>query len=141
MDSDGDEIFENIVEADNDLTSGEFALQTETVIDFDPDTLKINDNQRKYVTVYIELPEGFNVADIDVSSLTLNTFDAEISQALPFPTAIGDHDEDGILDLMVKFGYQDVIKAIEPGEQVIYLTGRLHDHTPLCGFDLIRVIL
>lgn len=139
IDSDGDGTPESIVVADNDLTSAELALQTQTVIDFDPDTLKMG-SERVYVTVYIELPDGFDVADIDVSTLTLNTLDATISEALPFPTEIGDYDEDGVPDLMVKFDYKAVIEGLEPGDRVMHLTGRLLDGTPLSGMDLIRVI-
>ena len=138
VDSDGDGNFENIVVADSDLTSGEFALQTETFIDFEPDTLNL-DTQGKFMTVYIELPEDFDVSDINVSSLTLNSFDVSFD-ALPLPVEIGDYDSDGIADLMIKFDRQEVIEVLEPGEQIVYLTGRLYDETPLTGIDLIRVI-
>jgi len=59
IDADGDGIFERTVIADEDLTSGEFTLQTETAIDFEPDTLNLR-SPGKVVTVYIELPEGFD---------------------------------------------------------------------------------
>ena len=135
IDNDGDGIFEQTVTADNDLTYDEFVLQTETVVDFDPDTLNLK-SKGKFVTVYIELPEGFDVSEIDISRLTLN----ESVPALPKPIEIGDHDSDGIADLMVKFDRQQLIGLLEAGEQVIALTGQLTDGTPLAGIDTIRVI-
>jgi len=135
IDADGDGIFERTVIADKDLTSEEFALQTKTVIDFEPDTLNLR-SPGKVVTAYIELPEGFNVSDIDVSKLKLN----DSVPALLKPITIGDHDEDGIADLMVKFDRQQVIEVLGSGTQMVTLTGRLSDGRPLAGIDFIRVI-
>jgi len=135
VDAEGDGIFESTVVADNDLTAEEFTLQTETVIEFEPDVMN-PDSQGRYVTVYIELPEGSDVSDIDVSSLKLNDSVLALSQ----PVEIGDYDTDGISDLMVKFDRPQVIEMLEPGEQLIYLMGRLSDGTPLAGIDIIQVL-
>jgi hypothetical protein len=135
IDNDGDGVFVQMVIADNELSYDEFALQTETVVDFDPDTLNLKD-KGKFATVYIELPDDFDVSDIDLFSLALN----ELVPPLPKPIEIGDYDNDGINDLMVKFDLQELIEVLEPGEQIIDLTGRLLDGRPLAGFDFIRVI-
>ena len=135
IDADGDSVFEKIVIADEDLTSDEFTLQTESVIDFEPDTLNLR-SPGKVVTAYIELPEGFDVSDIDVSTLKLN----ETVSALLKPVKVGDHDEDGIADLMVKFDRQQVAAVLEAGEQIVYLSGRLDDGTLFAGMDTIRVL-
>ena len=135
IDKNGDGSFEQMIIADNDLTSDEFALQTEVVIDFDPDTLNLQ-SKGKFVTVYIELPDDFDVSEIEISSLRLN----ELVPALPKPIEIGDYDSDGTNDLMVKFDLQELIEVLEPGEQIIDLTGRLWDGRPIAGFDFIRVI-
>ncbi len=135
IDADGDDIFERTVIADEDLTSEEFALQTETVIDFEPDVLNLA-NRAKVVTAYIELPEGFDVSAIDVSTIKLN----DVVSALSRPTAIEDHDEDGVPDLMVKFDCAQVAKVLEAGRQVVTLTGRLAGGTLFAGIDTIRVI-
>lgn len=135
IDKNGDGFFEQMVIADNELSYDEFALQTETVVDFDPDTLNLK-SKGKFVTVYIELPEDFDVSDIDLFSLELN----ELVSPLPKPIEIGDYDSDGINDLMVKFDLQELIEVLEPGEQIIDLTGRLWDGRPIAGFDFIRVI-
>ena len=60
IDADGDGVFEKTVTADNNLTYDEFILQTETIIDFDPDTLNLED-KGKSVTTYIELPERYEI--------------------------------------------------------------------------------
>jgi len=69
-------------------------------------------------------------------SLELN----ELVPPLPKPIEIGDYDSDGINDLMVKFDRQELIEVLEPGEQIIDITGRLWDGRPIAGFDIIRVI-
>ena len=84
--------FKKTVIADNDLTYDEFILQTETIIDFDPNTLNLRSKGR-FITVYIELPEGFDVNQIDIASILLN----DSVPALDKPTEIGDYDKDGIL--------------------------------------------
>ena len=135
IDSDADGIFERTVIADENLTSEEFALQTETVIDFEPDVLNLA-SRAKVVTVYIELPEGFDVSQIAVSSLKLN----DSVPALAKPVQIGDYDIDGIPDLMVKFDCAQVAEVLEAGRQIVTLRGQLADGTLFAGIDTIRVI-
>ena len=69
-------------------------------------------------------------------SLRLN----ELVPPLPKPIEIGDYDSDGINDLTIKFDLQELIAVLEPGEQIIDLTGRLWDGRLIAGFDFIRVI-
>jgi len=135
IDADGDGVPEKTVIADKDLTSEEFALQTETVIDFKPDTLNLR-SPGKVVTAYIELPEGFNVSDIVISSLELKSSVSALSK----PVKIGDYDEDGIPDLMVKFDRQQVAAVLEEGVHTVHLSGQLADETLFAGMDIIRVI-
>ena len=57
------------------------------------------------------------------------------------PTEIGDYDDDGLPDLMVKFDRSDVCEILDPGDEVeITVTGELTDETPFQGSDTIRVI-
>ena len=135
IDTNGDGDFERTIIADEDLTSEEFALQAETAIDFDPDVLNLR-SPGNVVTAYIELPEGFDVSNIVISSLKLNSSVSSLSK----PVKIDDYDEDGIVDLMVKFDRQQVIKLLGSGTQMVTLTGRLSDGRPLAGIDFIRVI-
>jgi hypothetical protein len=101
----------------------------------DPDTLNKSSNGT-WVVVYIELPAGYNVTDIDISSIKLEgTVLAET-----WPYAIGDHDKDGISDLMVKFKRSDVIKLLPLGESVpVHVTGKAGT-TTFEGVDVIRVM-
>ncbi|MBI5676858.1 MAG: hypothetical protein HZC48_13745 [Nitrospirae bacterium] len=104
-------------------------------INFDPDTLNQR-SQGKWVVVYIELPQGYNVADIIVSSILLEgTIPAE-----PWPYSISDHDKDRIPDLMVKFNRTNIINLLPAGDNVIVHVKGIAGTTTFEGFDRIRVI-
>jgi len=105
-------------------------------VDIDPDTMNLKSNGR-WVTCYIQLPEGYDVTDIDVSTILLNG----IVHAQEKPIKIGDHNGDGFSDLMVKFDRSQVQNQLTPGTDVrIMVSGSLVDGTPFEGFDTIRVI-
>lgn len=136
IDSDGDGTFEQTITSDSELTHDEFMLQTATIVDIDPDTLNLN-SSGKWITCYIELPDGCHVEDINISTILLN----DVIPAEDHPTDIGDYDNDGIPDLMVKFDRQAVQDILEPGDGVeIKITGELNDGTKFEGLDYIRVI-
>ena len=104
-------------------------------IDIDPDSLRLKSKGR-WVTCYIELPEGYDVCDINISSLMLqNSVPAELH-----PSEVGDHDNDGIPDLMVKFDKSSIEDILSPGETVLILTGLLSNGTVFEGSDTINVI-
>ncbi len=119
----------------------------EPTVDIAPDTLNLRSRGR-WITAYLELSGGKSVADIDVSSLLLN----ETIPAENWPTAIGDHDEDGIPDLMIKFNRSRVQEYIEglnlsPGGAGIFgyyvtltVTGSFNDGTTFECSDTIRVL-
>jgi hypothetical protein len=119
-------------------TTAELILKVTPIpatIDINPDTLNVKSNG-EWITAYIELPEGYDVADIDVSTILLED---EIP-AEAYPTGIGDYDYDGIADLMVKFDRSVVQEILEPGEEVeITVTGEVAG-TPFEGSDTIIVI-
>jgi predicted GH43/DUF377 family glycosyl hydrolase len=108
-------------------------------VSFSPNTLNLK-GKGKSVTGYIELPNGYDAAGTDVSTILLNgTVPAELS-----PTAIGDYDGDGIPDLMVKFNRIAVsqfilAQNIKFGNVTLTLTGKLFDGTMFEGSDLIHV--
>ncbi len=113
-------------------------------VDIDPDSLNLRSRGR-WITAYIELPEGYDVNDINVSTILLNdTVPAELH-----PTEVGDYDDDGIPDLMVKFDRDEVISYIQSNlntrERVctatLTITGKLYDGTPFQGRDSIRVLI
>jgi len=103
-------------------------------IDFDPEILNTRSRGR-WMTAYIKLPEGYDVSDIDISTVMLN----DVIEAELRPTEIGDCDADGILDLMVKFKRQDLIAISSPGEDILTITGEVNGR-PFEGSDTIKVI-
>ena len=115
-------------------------------VDIDPDTLNLRSNGQ-WITAYIELPEEYNLSEIDVSTILLN---GSISVDPEAPTAIGDYDMDGIADLMVKFDRAAVIALLgtcdygeETGKSVdvaLAITGEATG-TLFEGVDTIRVLL
>ena len=108
-------------------------------VDIDPDTLNLK-SKGNWATCYVELPEAYNVSDINVSTIMLNgTVPAE-----PSPAAIGDHDNDAIPDLMVKFNRTAVVQymisqGVEFVNVTVTVTGQLNDGTPFEGSDITRV--
>jgi hypothetical protein len=103
-------------------------------IDISPDTLN-SKSKAKWINAYIELPEGFDVAEIDISSVLLeNTIPAEAN-----PISIGDYDDDGVADLIVKFDRKEVIAVVDAGDQVeLTVTGEVGG-APFKGSDTIKV--
>jgi len=113
-----------------------------------PYTLNLR-SKGKWVTAYIELPEGYDVRDINASTVMLNdTISAE-----PRPIAVGDYDENGITDLMVKFDRASVISYILANVNktklfeerfmrvTLTITGKLNDGTPFKGSDIITIVM
>jgi len=116
------------------------AVISPAIVDINPNTLNLKSRGR-WITCYIELPGIYGVADIDVSTILLNgVVPAELK-----PIAIGDHDGDGVLDLMIKFNRAAVIRyimytlGITNGEVTLTVTGEVAD-LAFSGSDTIRVI-
>lgn len=109
-------------------------ISLSATINVDPDTLNLKSKGR-WITAYIELPEGYDVSEFDVSTVMLNS---EIPAEL-HPTEIGDYDTDGIPDLMVKFDRQETIALLSIGEATLTITGKVNDAL-FEGSDTIRVI-
>ncbi len=114
----------------------------EATVDIDPDTLN-PESQGKFVMAYIELPEGYDVADIDVSTVTLEVEDIGGSSvaASPSPTAVGDEDGDGIPDRMVKFSREAVVALLDgrTGDITFRVKGEVSG-SPFEGTDTRRVL-
>jgi len=113
-------------------------------IDVDPNALNLR-SEGKWITCFIELPEGYNIDDIDVSSILLND---SISVDPTAPTSSGDYDNDTVPDLMVKFARDEVAlyisEYISNSERftvvTLTLTGNLHTGAQFMGSDTIKVI-
>jgi hypothetical protein len=130
------------VDIENNIISGTvndfslFAIFEPPRVDIDPNTLNLK-SKGKWITCYIELPVGLDVADIDVDTIILN---GQVP-AQAHPMEIGDYDLDGVADLMVKFDKDAVQATVEVGDEVlIIVTGELSDGTVFEGHDTIRVI-
>ena len=115
----------------------------EATIDIDPDTLNLK-SKGKWITAYIELPEGYDVAQIDIATVLLNGVvpaesDAKYGFVKDPESRIGDYDDDGIPDCMVKFDRSAVQGILGVGDEVeITVTGEVAG-TPFEGSDIIRV--
>ncbi|MEM2089042.1 MAG: hypothetical protein QXF52_10305 [Thermoproteota archaeon] len=109
-------------------------------IDFKPDTLNMKSKaDENAVTVYIELPAGYDVNNIDVTTVKLFTAKGNVS-AQTSPIEIGDYDNDGTPDLMVKFPRQEVIKIVDAGDQIpVTIRGEVSGN-PFEGTDTIKVL-
>lgn len=130
-----------------DIVTIKYSQEWVPTLDIDPDTLNLRSRGR-WITAYLELSGGKNLMDIDVSTLLLNgTIPAEM-----WPTEIGDYDEDGVPDLMVKFNrtaVQEYIKGLNISgggggtfgyEITMTITGMFNDGTPFECSDTIRVL-
>jgi hypothetical protein len=114
------------------------------ILTVSPSTLNL-ESKGKWITAYIELPESFDVADIDISSILLN---GTIPVALSSPSQVADYDGDGVPDLMVKFDRAAVQSYIlrhaviedRCAAATLTLTGKLNDGTEFEGNDAIRCI-
>ena len=104
--------------------------------DVEPNTINL-DNRGMYVTAYLELPPGYDPADVLLSTVTLNgtvPADAEKSQ-------MGDFNENGIPDWAFKFPRAAVEAVLPVGDPVtVTITGEVEDTIWFTGSDDIRVI-
>jgi len=124
-------------------------LAIPATIDLDPDTLNL-ESEGKWITCYIELLEGYDVEDIDIATVNLwyeeNSVSAITDPKYDFVTDpdeyLTDHDEDGILERMVKFDRAAVRDLFtEPVDAAtIVVTGALTDGPSFEGTDTIKVI-
>jgi hypothetical protein len=87
----------------------------------------INLKSHGVFTGFITLPEGYDPADIDISTVVCAGAHAVSGKVIPTM-------------LIAKFRVQDIV-GINPGPAVEFMvTGQLYDGTPFCGVDTVRVI-
>jgi len=109
-------------------------------IDIDPDTLNLRSNG-KWITAYIGV-QGHVPEDIDLSSLKLNGIVSPVVERGKKDKStlqIGDFNNDGSPELMVKFDRKEVQKIMRPGKAVVIITGNILDDR-FKGSDVINII-
>jgi hypothetical protein len=111
--------------------------QVTVAFDFTPEALNLA-SHGLWVTGYIQPVAPLAAADIDIASLRLN---GSVPVDPEAPTALGDHDGDGITDLMVKFSRLAVEElGLSEGNNVpVTITGTFPCGS-LIGTDYIRVL-
>ncbi len=115
-----------------------------------PQTLNLK-SKGKWIMCMISLPKGYNVSEINVSSVRLNeNVTPDLSKELESEppegntTAIdedNDENETSTIKLKLKFSRAAVMAILTPGNAVIItVTGKLYDNTSFAGNDTIRII-
>ncbi len=107
---------------------GAFEFQViPATIDINPDTLNLKSGG-KWITCYIELPEGYDVENINIDTISLNGLATEWADV-----------QEGVL--MVKFDRQAVQAMVSVGDEVeLTVTGEVCG-VAFEGSDTIRVIM
>lgn len=127
-------------------------LAVTATVDIDPNTLNLKSNG-EFVTAYIELPSGYNVADIDLTTVQLDGISAITDPKYSFVTDpsqyLVDHDGDTIMERMVKFdraiardaltGIIDYDQGVKFYDITLKVTGNVAG-TPFEGTGTITVI-
>ena len=111
-----------------------YTVKIPAAIDIDPDVLNLN-SKGEWVTSYIELPEGYNVSDVDVEAVELSRNEFVLS-------AVWGDVQDNVF--MAKFDRQALIEYLKAEEitnveVTLTIKGKLHDGTLFEGSDTIRV--
>jgi hypothetical protein len=99
----------------------------QAAVDIKPDTLNLH-SKGKWITCYIRLPEGYDIAIMDPDSVRLEEVIPADSVSLEEQVAI------------VKFSRQDVQDSLEKGYVELTISGMLADGAIFVGKDVIRVI-
>jgi predicted outer membrane repeat protein len=107
----------------------------EATVDIDPDTINPR-HRRRWLTCYIELPEGYEPDSIDVATVMIN----DVVPAESNPTEVADYDDDGIADLMVKFSWPQVYNSFSGYGQIEMRVSGQVSGTVFAGADTVRVL-
>ena len=124
-------------------------LAITTTVDVNPDTLNLKSNG-EWITVYIELPEGYDVEAINIASLQLTLEGQSFIVDMNAPSTVNDYDGDMIPDLMVNFNRAELVtylgvenyytEIIDENSLVEFLITGTVAGTPFEGSDWIRII-
>jgi hypothetical protein len=115
-------------------------VTVQATVRIEPSTLNLK-SKGKWVTCIVELAadSGFDVNDITASTIRLAGSIAPEAR----PMSIGDSDKNGVPDMMLKFGRQELAALLsgQSGDVSVALSGTLSDGaTLIAGSDTIRVL-
>ncbi len=110
--------------------------RVQAYVDIVPDWLSL-DTKEDWINVYVELPAGLPVEDVEVSTLRLNdTVSPEKRQFF-----VGDYDDDGIPDMMLKFSRQKISQIVQSDNDFeLTVTGRLKNGLRFEGSHSLKAI-
>ena len=119
-------------------------------VNFDPEVLNLK-SEGQWITGYIELPIEYHVREIDINIVSINEINSEIlatplravsSQEYGFvkEPEFYDTDNDGILELMVRFNRKELLNLLNSGQYSLTITGKLKSSVEFRGIDSIKVI-
>jgi hypothetical protein len=103
-------------------------------VDIDPNTINLR-SQGPWVTAYIE-SSGFDLATIDIPTVRL----AGSVPADPRFARVGDHNANGVPDLMVRFSRQALVPLLTAGLNQLEVRGALTTGQQFQGSDEVMVI-
>ena len=109
------------------------------LVDVVPNTVNLR-SEGRYITVFIGV-SGHEPNEIDVRSVAMTVDGLGDLRPATASRGWGDHDGDGVGDVMLKFSRAEVIGLAPVGMKVLFeVTGALKDGTPFVGADVVRVI-
>jgi len=112
------------------------AFSLKATVDIKPDTLNVN-IKGKWITAYIGLPEGYNVSDIDLSTILLEgLFKAEWSN-VEGKVLMVKFDASSVTDYLLGQLYH---MRLERTSIDVEVTGQLKDGIRFSGFDTITIM-
>lgn len=111
-------------------------------IEYGPETINLK-SRGLWVTAYVELPSGYQPVDVALNTLAVTAIDGVPITPLAVltePNAIGDFDNDGIPDLMVKIDRGRLQSVLTPGMRNIRMEGLLGTGESITGERSVAVI-
>lgn len=108
-------------------------------VNITPNTINLK-SRGNFITASIELPDGFNVNQIDGNTVQISAIDEHpIEPISADKTRVEELESDNCL--LVKFERRDLINVLAPGDEVnITIEGLLTSGEKFIGVDTIRVI-
>jgi len=108
-------------------------------VNITPKTLNLK-SMGNFITASIELPDGFNVNQIDGNTVQISAIDGDAIEAISADkTRVEEIESDNCL--LAKFERGDLISVLSPGDEVkITIEGLLTSGEKFTGVDTIRVI-